>query len=739
MPSEFKGKRKATDDEISYSGKHQKMDEEPEVKSLVAPEPSAPQVLEVMPEPTPMVVDPSSSALSPALPSLTPLPTDDAPSFTVLQDTGPSGAADLQADESVASADTKEEQVDQLMEDEDIEEYTEIKTPGVIQLEVEAQDEALKIALVPDLDSAPLVSSGFHISSSPEPPNLDIAPGPPSSHVTVTPPPDDHNLSIPFSLPQPSHSTSVIEQMLSQHFEQTVSPHLQAPSLPLLEHLIDADPLHPSNSSNLQRQDSSPQPPKAGPSKLPLFLPSDDDGSGSDDVILLATPRKTKARAPPSPGLMNDDFFILDASLLAGPELPSHALRTTRQSPVAVEGGSGARPKQRRVGGAAHRRQGHGTHRFAYVEIPSRPNWVEKIKAREEKRAGKQKAKTTAKVRARSESVVPATPEPGELQLGGGGDEAAGVLAPDLTDMHLPELPGGEVPTFLTDGLQVQQAAISRKLHEWLAPQVQDNIRGLGSRRTLTKMSVKRNSRLLEKIPAVTRAMREDPNATILSKARKPRDPFLPWKTSSRRRGPKFCSDFPTKEVSVLISQGYVCKGLPEEDADAELLEAYREMDEAGSSGDDEIEVDDYDMQVDVVNDTDDAIEDFDDDVGVVIERDHADPIGTNDPQAAEEEDVTADGQPSVSLPNTDGGGAGSEHGGDEGTLAGPSEVPPASATRDDDGMEGETGDQTLGSTSISAGASSVVMGGSMHLLDGDQETRQQVERNSQPAKEVSL
>ncbi|TCD63879.1 hypothetical protein EIP91_004819 [Steccherinum ochraceum] len=428
LSADAKGKRKASEEDV-YPVKHARVEE----STAAIPEPSLPKppTLQSSSDSLGVHLTPPTVSTSAALPA--PPVIIDAPSITILpQDEEPSQTAHEDGDQPM-DEDSKEEQVDQLV-DEDVEEYPEIKTPGALQLEVEAQDEASRLAalashvspsqdhVVPDVNQGNMQSptTSEHLPAG--------VSEPPSSHVSASP--EEQMFRAPKSLPAPtspvatSHSASEIEQVLSQQVEMTMSPvvepsdPLSSPHLGLLPEICYPSPPSvrspslPSRREPIHSTNSS-----AGPSKLPLFLPSDNEDEASDDEILLKSspPRdSTSLGLQPHPSLPVDDLFVLDTNLLhprvrVARVVERFGLRAT--SAITAT-------------------------RMLYVDVPPfpLPQWAKVIKAKEA-RARKTKAKGKARSeRSSSGSVVPGTPEIIELEPDALAGQSSDVIAVDEAD-----------------------------------------------------------------------------------------------------------------------------------------------------------------------------------------------------------------------------------------------------------------------------------------------------------------
>ena len=270
-----------------------------------------------------------------------------------------------------------------------------------------------------------------------------------------------------------------------------------------------------------------------------------------------------------------------------------------------------------------------------------------------------------------------------------------------------------------------------------------DNIRCLYRDRAITKIAGPSHSsrRISEKIPAVVQKIQHDPEALVISeRQRRPLDPYAAWKQPKHRRGPKFCSDFPSSEVTQLIGSKCVFPARSEAEAEAYLLEAYRKMDEANAANV-EIEVDEL-----LDEDASGVIDD------IATAADGA-PIPDPDSRKEEEEEssMSIDGPP-PSTSTSNGRVDGSEKDGDEvQEVQPPASVwtyparplwPPSQRQRSDNHnadagrSTGPTtgpggGDIVRRSTPLRVAGPSSARGGSTDQVDGDQEARRQV---SQPS-----
>lgn len=195
---------------------------------------------------------------------------------------------------------------------------------------------------------------------------------------------------------------------------------------------------------------------------------------------------------------------------------------------------------------------------------------------------------------------------------------------------------------------------------------------------THTKISTRNSAarRLSEKIPVVEQKIQQDPEF-LSGRPQRPQDRYAAWKSPSKRRGPKLCSDFPVEELNALLNSGYVVEALSEAEADAALMQAYRGEAEMGEEL--EPHSDGEDMYVDVVGE--------------------APPSLPSTSQA--DGDDTSDGEPPV-------------------FVEGSSSAERGVVVDGIDKGKGKAGDQFLGSPVVRTGERST------HQSDGDQATRQQ-------------
>lgn len=264
-----------------------------------------------------------------------------------------------------------------------------------------------------------------------------------------------------------------------------------------------------------------------------------------------------------------------------------------------------------------------------------------------------------------------------------------------------------------------------------------DNIRCLYRDRAITKIAGPSHSsrRISEKIPAVVQKIQHDPEALVISeRQRRPLDPYAAWKQPKHRRGPKFCSDFPSSEVTQLIGSKCVFPARSEAEAEAYLLEAYRKMDEANANM--EIEMDELEDE--------DASGVIDDAAAAADEA----PIPDSRTEEEEELSMSIDGPP-PSTSTSNGRADGSEKNGDEvREVQPPASVRtypalplwPPSQRQASDNHNADAGRSTgpIGggdivrrSTPLRAAGPSSARGGSTDQVDGDQGARRQV---SQPS-----
>lgn len=242
--------------------------------------------------------------------------------------------------------------------------------------------------------------------------------------------------------------------------------------------------------------------------------------------------------------------------------------------------------------------------------------------------------------------------------------------------------------------------------------QIADNIRCLDrGRRSSMRISTPRSSlRLAERLTMVERTLSANPGAFKGAKREeKSVDPYAAWKVPRHRKGPKFCSDFPSLEVTDYVGSGVLFPALSMEEAEAEFAEGCREATQPQYPDADSGDVDESDVEIDVVN------------------FDSGDEEDSRVPSSRMEEDEDPFFVDGLSVPNVGGDASGS--GGDEDVMV--VEVPPGSAA----GPSAGPRSVVIRRAHLPLPRSPVVVGPTTHQVDGDQEDRQQlVDENSQPS-----
>jgi len=189
----------------------------------------------------------------------------------------------------------------------------------------------------------------------------------------------------------------------------------------------------------------------------------------------------------------------------------------------------------------------------------------------------------------------------------------AQLIKPDLTPLE--PLPP-HLPSFLNLQRPTTKPPIPKLLHQWLGKTVTANLVGHvppGSKPNaarpsrITRRLAEEARRLAEEIDAIENEMPDDLERAKSNALRMTYDEYEPWHEGRWRRGPKFCDDLNSKEVSRLVRQGLVFYGSEDADEfedveDGELLRR-----QGGDTGEEESEGsamgDAIDVDVDVSRD----------------------------------------------------------------------------------------------------------------------------------------